>query len=576
MRNFVFCTTITIALCSLTFAQDWPQWALNAQHTGDVNVQGQSLTQTLVNIVYDPLVPQEQYWSGGDLLAHFQAPLVDGNDVYMVFKSGKYRPTSYATQTWSERKLSWHGTQLLTQWSFTTDWVAPGSLHDFWEPVFHPALSGDSIYIPGAGGTIFQVRKSDGTVVRRLNPFGSVNPNTFTVSPITVDANGNLYYNVLRLSATGGDFYDSDAKDSWLVKVSALGTISKVSYLTLTPGAPGPKGQCLTSFSNAQLPWPPSPTAVPPSSTCGTQRVALNVAPAVAPDGTIYSATRSHFNRRYGYLVAVNTDLTRKWNATIRDRFNDGCRVVSTDAGIMPLNGEAGGCRIGSTVAVDPVTNRPGGGSILDDSSATPTVAPDGSVFFGVHTTYNYRQGQLMKFDHNGNYSGAYEFGWDTTPAIYPHNGTYSVVLKENHYGDVGSYCNGGGFYCPTDRTATNPSSPEAYFVTQLDPSLNVEWRFQNTNTLSCVRNPDNTVSCTSDHPNGFEWCVNAAVVDNNGTVYGNSEDGNLYAISQGGTLSGNIFQQLAIGAAYTPTSLGQDGKIYTQNAGHLFVAAGP
>jgi hypothetical protein len=28
----------------------------------------------------------------------------------------------------------------------------------------------------------------------------------------------------------------------------------------------------------------------------------------------------------------------------------------------------------------------------------------------------------------------------------------------------------------------------------------------------------------------------------------------------------------LAIGAAYTPLSLGPDGKIYTQNAGHLFV----
>ena len=30
--------------------------------------------------------------------------------------------------------------------------------------------------------------------------------------------------------------------------------------------------------------------------------------------------------------------------------------------------------------------------------------------------------------------------------------------------------------------------------------------------------------------------------------------------------------QQLALGAAYTPTSLGPDGKVYSQNAGHLFV----
>jgi hypothetical protein len=49
--------------------------------------------------------------------------------------------------------------------------------------------------------------------------------------------------------------------------------------------------------------------------------------------------------------------------------------------------------------------------------------------------------------------------------------------------------------------------------------------------------------------------------------------NGNIYAINQGGTLRQKIFQQLALGAAYTPASLGSDGKIYSQNAGHLFVA---
>jgi flagellar basal body P-ring protein FlgI len=49
-------------------------------------------------------------------------------------------------------------------------------------------------------------------------------------------------------------------------------------------------------------------------------------------------------------------------------------------------------------------------------------------------------------------------------------------------------------------------------------------------------------------------------------------EDGNLFAIAQGGSLVEEIFQQLALGAAYTPASLGGDGKIYSQNDGHLFV----
>jgi hypothetical protein len=60
--------------------------------------------------------------------------------------------------------------------------------------------------------------------------------------------------------------------------------------------------------------------------------------------------------------------------------------------------------------------------------------------------------------------------------------------------------------------------------------------------------------------------------VDKNGVVYANSEDGNLYAIAQGGVEKQRIFLQLALGAAYTPLSIGPDGRIYTQNAGHLFV----
>jgi hypothetical protein len=33
-----------------------------------------------------------------------------------------------------------------------------------------------------------------------------------------------------------------------------------------------------------------------------------------------------------------------------------------------------------------------------------------------------------------------------------------------------------------------------------------------------------------------------------------------------------SIFLNLAIGAAYTPLSIGPDGKTYTENDGHMFV----
>lgn len=64
---------------------------------------------------------------------------------------------------------------------------------------------------------------------------------------------------------------------------------------------------------------------------------------------------------------------------------------------------------------------------------------------------------------------------------------------------------------------------------------------------------------------------MNSPVIDANGVVYANSKDGNLFAIPQGGMSVTEIFQQLALGAAYTPASIGGDGKIYSQNDGHLF-----
>ena len=569
---------LLIIFCSLSvaaFGQTWPQWALTPQHNTQTSIIAQSLNRNLVNIVYDPLVPQEQaqsnrIYQSPDLLVHYQAPLVDGNDVYMMFKGGTLSDTTFATQTWGETKFTWSGSSLNVDWQFTTDWYPEGNIQDFWEPVFHPALANGYLYVPGAGGTIFKVNKSTGAVVTRINPFNNILGSRYTASPLTVDASGNILYNVIQTGG-GPDFYSKDIADSWIIRVSPTDSIEKVSYSTLTVGAPLGTDLCLGTFSTSQLPWPPSPTAVPPSVPCGTQRPGVNIAPAVAPDGTIYVVTRAHLISRWTYMVAINPNLTQKWISSLRNRFNDGCGVPASAGGQLPPNGAPGGCRVGAPLGVDPATNTPGGGRVLDDSSATVVVAPDGSVIYGAYSRYNWAQGHLMHFDSSGNFIGSYIFGWDDTVGIYGHGGTYSIVTKDNHYSGLGSYCNDDTI-CPPDRNATDPAYPEQYFITQLNHNMNVEWQFQSTNTESCTRNPDGSVTCVSDHPRGFEWCVNAFVIDGNGTAYANSEDGNLYSLLQGGFLGQKIFQQLAVGAAYTPTSIGSDGKIYSQNAGHLFV----
>jgi len=235
-------------------------------------------------------------------------------------------------------------------------------------------------------------------------------------------------------------------------------------------------------------------------------------------------------------------------------------------------------CEFG-TLAVSPVApqlpaqNVRPAGRVLDDASSSITIAPDGSILYGAYTRYDFARGHLMRFDAGGHFLGSYSFGWDSTPAIYRHDGTYSIVIKDNEYGggpQFGSYCNTDSI-CP-------PRQNGPFFITQLSPSLAVEWKFQNTNNQKCIRNTDGTITCVPNTSGtqwanvGFEWCINAPVVDANGTVYANSEDGNLYAISQGGTLKANIFLNLALGAAYTPLAIGPDGKIYTENKGTLVV----
>jgi hypothetical protein len=587
-RGFHF-ASVAIGLLSFNtagLAQGWPQWGQNPQHSGSIGIVGQSPNKRLAHLTYDPFVTQEQAENFGELLAHYQAPLTDGQDVFMEFISGTYNSCNprgsytpfpcgndnWFNQVWSERRLHWEGGQLVQKWSFVSDWKpepdAGGELGG-WQPVFHSALTADYIYVPGAGGTVFQLSRGSGNTIARLNPFGTtIDSSTFVSSPITVDSQGNVYYNVLKLNITNdpttndpwafGPNFDGtgvvDIPDAWLVKISSNGKINKVSYksLAFNPAAPA---TCLGVFSIDTLPWPPSPTAVPRTIPCLSQRPGVNITPAIAPNGTIYSVTVAHnpFASRYAYIVAFNPDLSLKWTASLRDRLNDGCGVLVP---IAPTSTPAANsCRNGANFGVDPATNQLPAGRVIDQSSSSPVVTPDGGVIYGSYTVYDHARGHMFRFDANGNFAAAFNFGWDSTPAIYPHNGTYSIVIKDNHY-DAGGYCEPEGD--PLSDAVCVDAPPGPYYITQLSPAMKIEWQFKNATT-------------DSDHPNGFEWCINAPAVDILGNVYVNSEDGNLYVLGQGGFLLSQLFLNQALGAAYTPLSLGSDGRIYTENDGILF-----
>ena len=550
------------ALAGSAQGTTWNQWGAGPAHEGASDATGQPLAATITEVQYDPFAETE-HGPNGSLLVHYPSPLVDTGEVVMTFKTGAYTgSTTWNTQVWNVKLLRWDFDQLVEAWSAASDWKPEPSGLAFWEPVFHPAMTADVVYAPGAGGSLLRYARADGTPLGRVSPFGAtLDPGTYVAGPLTIDVLGNVFYNAIQLDpqSPGG----IGLLGSWLVRVAPDGNSAMVAYATLVPDAPAAGDACETSFSG-DLPWPPSTDAVPPTAPCGAQRAGLNVAPAVAEDGTIYTVSRAHSNGRYGYLVAVNANLTPKWHASLRDRFTDGCNVG------LPPNGTPGGCRTGANLGVDPATNRPGAGQVLDYASASPTVAPDGAVLLGTWTRYNYFSGHLMKYSAAGGYLGAYPFGWDLTPSIFRHDGTYSILVKENHY-NGGSYC-GVEAFCPSDRTTATPNDPEQDFTTRLAADLSVEWRYKNTETQSCTRTAGGGLDCDDDHPNNFEWCVNAIAVDGTGAVFANSEDGNLYRIAPDGQSATRRFLQLALGAAYTPLSLDPRGLVYTQNDGRLFV----
>src|SRR6516165_8471521 len=211
----LFAVFITAAWGKLE-EEEWLQWAQNPQHTGFVSVEGQAPKNQLADIVYDPFVAQEQAEANGELLAHYQVPLVSKKHVYMEFKTGKWvacstpgnwvfgeacGPNTWNQQIWNEKALVWRGGKLVTDWTF----------------------------------------QSDGKAVSQINPFGStVDPNTFVSGPLSADGHGNVYYNALKLSdpTVADPWGESDVLGAWLVKVGPDDNATTVTYGELVPGAP--------------------------------------------------------------------------------------------------------------------------------------------------------------------------------------------------------------------------------------------------------------------------------------------------------------------------------------------------
>ncbi|MEQ1858371.1 MAG: hypothetical protein ABMA13_00385 [Chthoniobacteraceae bacterium] len=205
-------------------------------------------------------------------------------------------------------------------------------------------------------------------------------------------------------------------------------------------------------------------------------------------------------------------------------------------------------------------------GFIHDAGTSSPTVGPDGHVYFGALPGYHSR-GTLQHF--SGDLSQTFtpgSFGWDQTVSIVPASmvpgytgpSSYLIFSKYNDYKQAG----GTGL---NQLAILDPND------TQIDP-VTGQPVMKEVLTIAGVT-PDGAA------PAVREWCINTSVVDPfTGSILANSEDGRLYRWDLATNSFTETIELVAVGAreAYTPTMMGPDGTVYAINRARLFAVGVP
>ena len=357
------------------------------------------------NIRWQTPVDLDPQYSGGDLLTHYGSPLITSANTVLV-------PVKTAAGG-SFRMEGHRGKNGSLLWTANSDYEFP---HSNWIPSWSSTLlvKDTKVAMPAGGGTIL-VRNSPNSArgnLTRVAFFGIGNYNQDPAewnaavqicTPITSDASGNLYFGY-------------------------------VSTGVALPGFPNglPSGL-------ARIPHTGSGSYVTVDAMCGDAtmvKVSYNCAPALTADGS-------------SVYVAVN-------NVQVSNAGNFG------NGYLCKLNSKS----LARQAVVSLQDPRGYAASITDDSTASPTVGPDGDVYFGVlegNFPSNHDRGWMLHF--SGDLAttktpGA--FGWDDTASIVPstavpsYTGTssYLILTKYNNYIEFGngheqgcdprSQCHGG------------------------------------------------------------------------------------------------------------------------------------
>lgn len=393
-------------------------------------------------------------------------------------------------------------------WSADTDYLLPP--HG-WVPSYNIALTqGNRLYFPGAGGKLHYRDDAD-------NPNGAVGSVAFY---------GNDVYDLARAQ------YDATVIINTPLTIDPAGNVYFGFVVTGANAAGLTSGIARVTPGGAGT-WVAARAA---SGNAAIGKVATNSAPALSNDlATLYVAvttTPPAPDHPSGMLVALDAQ-------TLGPR------------GAIELR--------------DPKTGALAW--ISDNGTASPTVGPDGDVYYGVLESdtpnHNFR-GWLLHYDaalRETRTPGA--FGWDDTVSNVPASmvpqyagpSSYLLAAKYNNYAGVGT---GDG------RNRMAILDPRQSQADAISPTVSVM------REVLTILGPTPTAG-----PPGAvrEWCINTVAVDPlTSSVMVNSEDGRLYRWY----LPANAFTEQVrfnngYAEAYTPTSIGPDGAVYAINNSVLF-----
>ena len=330
-------------------------------------------------------------------------------------------------------------------WTQATKYQVPSAT---FVPAIGPTLSNNRLYVPDFAGRVIVRQTPDQATgaVSRLVFYGKAN---YAKAPATYQQ--NVLINTPLTTDAAGNIY--------------------FGFVVLGPVPIGLQSGVARVAADGTGKWV-SAASISGDST--VTNVATSCAPALSNDGNTLYLTTTNANAGSGYLIALNSTTLAAVNAV---------RLKDPSSGLDAL--------------------------IFDASSATPTVGPDGDVYFGVlenpFPNHNDR-GWMLHFNSDLSQKKIPgSFGWDDTASIVPASmvpsykgaSSYLLMTKYNNYAGSGT---GDG----KNRIAILDPN-----VTEHDPVLN--------STL--VMKEVLTILGPTPDSNGFlgavrEWCINSAAVD--------------------------------------------------------------